>query len=231
MSKRKQGRANHESSNKDHQASDQTSMRVGAETPAEASKIETLALVPSEPANGGATCGTPADVTNAASTEESRGAQPVGAKPATATMASAGRLIPFAAGIALAAAVGAAAGPFVTASVPVLMAGGTLSEVITSVRDVRALNGNIVQMNAALVSLQAAIDNVGKNANGQFAKFGERLDRFERAQAEPAAKLAKIADAMERRTPATSTAANDTTGSVAPLARRRSWPARRATGH
>jgi hypothetical protein len=187
--------------------------------------------VPSEPANGGATCGTPADVTNAASTEESPGTQPIGAKPATATIADAGRLIPFAAAIALAAAVGAAAGPFLTASVPVLMAGGTLSQAIASVQDVRALNENIVQMNAALVSLQATIDNAGRSANGQFAKFGERLDRFERAQAEPAAKLAKIADAMERRTAAMSTAAADATGSVAPLARRRSLAARQSTGH
>jgi len=229
MRKRKQSRANHESSNKGHQAGDQTSTRVGAETPAEASKTEILALVPSESANGGAICGTPADVTNAASTEESRGAQPIGAKPATATMTDAGRLIPFAAAIALAAAVGAAAGPFLTASVPVLMAGGTISEAITSIRDVRALNENIVHMNAALVSLQAAIDNAGKNANGQFVKFGERLDRFERAQAEPAAKLAKIADAIERRTAATS-AAMDVTGSVTPL-RRRSLAARQSTAH
>jgi hypothetical protein len=88
-----------------------------------------------------------------------------------------------------------------------------------------------VQMNAALVSLQATIDNAGRSANGQFAKFGERLDRFERAQAEPAAKLAKIADAMERRTAAMSTAAADATGSVAPLARRRSLAARQSTGH
>jgi len=227
MRKRKQGQANHESSSKDHQDSHQTSTRGSAETPAEAGKIEILALVPSEPASGDATS---ADVTNAASTGESREAKPVGAKPATDTIVSAGRLIPFAAAIALAAAVGAAAGPFVTASVPVLMAGGTLSEAITNVRDVRTLNETIVHMNAALVSLQATIDNAGRNANGQFVKFGERLDRFERAQAEPAAKLAKIADAIERRTQSMTTAAMDVTGSVTPL-RRRSVVARQSTAH
>ena len=61
-----------------------------------------------------------------------------------------------------------------------------------------------------------------KSASAQLIKLGDRLDRFEKAQAEPTARLAKLAEAVdriERRTPTSvAAAAHDITGSVTALA-------------
>ena len=48
------------------------------------------------------------------------------------------------------------------------------------------------------VRAQGNLDAATRNANGQFAKIADRLDRVERAQIEPAVKLAHIADAVDR---------------------------------
>jgi hypothetical protein len=45
--------------------------------------------------------------------------------------------------------------------------------------------------------IRASIDGATRNANRQFAKLAERLDRVERAQADPA-KIGHIADAVDQ---------------------------------
>jgi hypothetical protein len=45
--------------------------------------------------------------------------------------------------------------------------------------------------------IRASIDGAARNANSQFDKLAERLDRVERAQADPA-KIAHIADAVDQ---------------------------------
>jgi hypothetical protein len=73
----------------------------------------------------------------------------------------------------------------------------------------------------AVNSPQAAgPDGAVHNANGQFARFSERLDRIERAQAESAAKIAHMAeviDRLEKKGIVASAAptAPETTGSIA----------------
>jgi hypothetical protein len=51
---------------------------------------------------------------------------------------------------------------------------------------------------AELSALKANVDGVSRTANAQFAKIADRLDHVERAQIEPAVKLAHIADAVDR---------------------------------
>jgi hypothetical protein len=137
------------------------------------------------------------------------------------------RLTPLAATIAVAAAVGAMAGSIATTGFGQIWAAAPPAPT-ASAGDARALKDSIARLNAELVALKAAIDTSGKSANSQFLKLGDRLDRFERAQVDPALKLAKLAEAVDRiehraPTPIASAAApaippHDTTGSIAALA-------------
>jgi len=66
---------------------------------------------------------------------------------------------------------------------------------------------------AELTALRESLDRVNRSANAQFAKIGQRLDSLEHAQAGPAAKLAHVADAIDR-LEKQRTAAPDVTGSI-----------------
>jgi hypothetical protein len=135
------------------------------------------------------------------------------------SLARARRLAPLAATIAVAAALGAMAGSFATGGVGVPAA----REPAAQSADARALKDQIARLHAEIAALKTSIDGSARTASAQFIKLGDRLDRFEKVQAEPAAKLAKLAEAVdriERRAPAMSVAAaaHDITGSVAALA-------------
>ena len=71
---------------------------------------------------------------------------------------------------------------------------------------------------AELSALKASLDGAARNANGQFAKIVDRLDRVERAQIEPAAKIAHMAEAIDRlekkNVMAAASAAPETTGAI-----------------
>jgi hypothetical protein len=96
-----------------------------------------------------------------------------------------------------------------------------------------ALEAAIARIDADVLALQANLDHTSKTAVTQFNKTSDRLDRIEKAQAEPNAKLAKLSDAVEklRATPAPApvvaaaapvaaapVASRDVTGSVTPPA-------------
>ena len=51
-------------------------------------------------------------------------------------------------------------------------------------------NHGTAQIAAEMNALKANIDAAARNANSQFAKIADRIDRAERAQADPAAKIA-----------------------------------------
>ena len=71
---------------------------------------------------------------------------------------------------------------------------------------------------ADVASLKANLDAVTRGANGQLAKFAERLDRLERAQPEPAAKIARLSESVDRlekkNAALAAAAALETTGSI-----------------
>jgi hypothetical protein len=114
-----------------------------------------------------------------------------------------------AASIACAAAAGAIAG---AASAPHLAhiwsAGAASSNAL-------AATGSKADM-IELSALKANIDGAARSANAALAKLGERLDHIEHGQSEPAAKIAHIAEAIDRleKKNAAASAAPETTGSI-----------------
>lgn len=121
------------------------------------------------------------------------------------------RYAPLAAGIALAAAVGALAGAGATARL--LRDSAAPATAATS-----ALQDSVTRLESELATLKAGLTAAQRSASGNFGKLAERLDRTEKAQAEPAAKLAKLTESVDkldrRLAQAGAHAAPEVTGSV-----------------
>jgi hypothetical protein len=116
-----------------------------------------------------------------------------------------------AAGVALAAAVGALAGAAATVA---LTREPPPSIVATDAT--RDLQNGVAQLGHELAALKAGIAVAQRAAGAQLGKLAERLDRAEKAQAEPAAKLARIQESIERLDKRQQAAASsDITGSIA----------------
>lgn len=75
---------------------------------------------------------------------------------------------------------------------------------------VQALNKQLAELNA----LKASLDTAHRSTGTQFAKITDRLTSLEHAQAEPAAKLTRLADAVDR-LDKHAAAAPEITGSIA----------------
>ena len=124
-----------------------------------------------------------------------------------------------AAGIALAAVLGALAGA--SATVGLMQRPAQPTAPAASADATRALQASVTQLSSELASLKTGINTAQRAASTQFGKLAERLDRVEKAQAEPAAKLAKLQESIEkidhRQQQAAVAAASsaDITGSVA----------------
>lgn len=125
---------------------------------------------------------------------------------------------PLAAGVVLAAAVGAMAGAGTTAT---LLRNGDSSTSIAATT-ARTLGDSIAQLNGELTTLKATLANGQRNASSQFGKLAERIDRSEKSQqtalADPVGKLAKLQDSIDRlekrQQQATAASDNDVTGSI-----------------
>ncbi len=129
--------------------------------------------------------------------------------------------------IALSAAAGSAVGAM--AAVTFAKPDPASSENARTI-EVNALRGVITQLSAEVSSLKATLDANAKTASSQLNKIAERVERSEKAQAEPVARVAKLSELLERiekRTAAASvppaaagptlaSAAPETTGSIAP---------------
>jgi hypothetical protein len=89
-----------------------------------------------------------------------------------------------------------------------------------------ALEATVARIDADILALKAGVEHTSKLGMSQFNKTSDRLDKLEKAQAEPAAKIAKLSEAVDklRAAPATAPApvaaapAKDVTGSVTPPA-------------
>ena len=111
---------------------------------------------------------------------------------------------PLGAAIAFAVAIGAVAGAAATS--------GLMRDTSPAVADTtRALHDSVAQLGTEIAALKASSQRT-------TGKLAERIDRTEKAQAEPAAKLAKIQESLERldRKQVAAAPASDITGSVAP---------------
>jgi hypothetical protein len=133
------------------------------------------------------------------------------------------RLGALAAVVALAAVAGALGGAVATASLGHF--GGT--DTTASVAD-HALEASVARLDADIQALKAGADHASRLGMTQFNKTSERLDKVEKAQLEPAAKLAKLSEAVEKLHAAPPVAAaaaatqlaaaKETTGSISPPA-------------
>jgi hypothetical protein len=88
-----------------------------------------------------------------------------------------------------------------------------------------ALEASIARIDADILSLKASLEYGSKLGQAQFSKTAERLDKIERAQTEPAAKLARLSEAVDRLRAApvplpspvaVAPPAKDVTGSISP---------------
>jgi hypothetical protein len=133
------------------------------------------------------------------------------------------RIAALAAVVVLATVAGALGGALATAGLG-HFAGGE-----PAVAKDSALEASVARIDADIVALKAGVERTSKMGMSQFNKTSDRLDKVEKAQAEPAAKLAKLSEAVDklRATPqaaqaavavATPVAAKDVTGSVTPPA-------------
>ena len=185
-----------------------------AETPdAETAKTETVKAEP-PPIPGKLLIMSPAD--------RAWSGDAADAAPEAASKASSGkrRISAMAAVVALATVAGAVGGALATTGFGYLMGENS------AVADSSSLESSVARIDADIVALKASVEHTSKMGMSQFNKTSDRIDKVEKAQAEPTAKLAKLSEAIDRlraqSAPATvaaaPAAARDVTGSIAPSA-------------
>ena len=104
------------------------------------------------------------------------------------------RMSAMAAVVALATVAGALGGALATAGVGKVMAGDPAS---VSAKD-STLEASVARIDADIVALKASLEHTSKTGVTQFNKTSDRLDKVEKAQAEPAAKLARLSEAVDK---------------------------------
>jgi hypothetical protein len=132
------------------------------------------------------------------------------------------RLSALAAVVALAAVAGALGGALATASL-----GHFAGDGATSAGN-HALEASVARIDADILALKAGVEHTSKLSVAQFNKTSDRLDKVEKAQAEPAAKLARLSEAVDKLRAAPPVApvpvaaapvtAKEVTGSISPPA-------------
>jgi hypothetical protein len=94
--------------------------------------------------------------------------------------------------VALATIAGAAGGAFAT------MGMMHTADAAATAPASGTLEAAIARIDAEVVALKNGLDHTSRTALTQFNKTTDRLDRIEKAQAEPSAKLAKLSEAVEK---------------------------------
>jgi hypothetical protein len=127
------------------------------------------------------------------------------------------RLSAMAAVVAIAASVGAISGALATAGMMHFA-----SPAPAQVADTSALESSVARIDADVVALKANVEHTSKTGLGQFNRTNDRLEKLEKAQAEPMAKIAKLSESVDKlratppAAPTQAAAARETTGSIAP---------------
>jgi hypothetical protein len=130
------------------------------------------------------------------------------------------RLSALAAVVALAAVAGALGGALATSGLSHFVASDT------GTANNSALEASVARIDSDILALKASIEHSSKLGISEFSKTSDRLGRVEKAQAEPAAKLAELSEAVDKLraaaafapepVAAASVAVKETTGSIAP---------------
>jgi hypothetical protein len=137
------------------------------------------------------------------------------------------RMSAMAAVVALAVVAGALGGALATAGIGHFVGGDQAAAKDSAQKD-SALEASVARIDADIVTLKASLEHTAKMGMSQFNKTSDRLDKVEKAQTEPAAKLAKLSEAVDklRAAPAAApaavaaapVAAREVTGTVSPPA-------------
>ncbi|MGD0332325.1 MAG: hypothetical protein ABSA90_03605 [Xanthobacteraceae bacterium] len=137
---------------------------------------------------------------------------------AAAASARSSRFALLAASLALAAGLGAIAGSLSASGLAHLspVAAAAPKSGVAEANALQTVKAELAELSA----LKASLDGTARSASSQFAKIVDRLDRVERAQVEPATKLAHMAEAIDRLekksvTVSAASAAPETTGAIA----------------
>jgi len=101
---------------------------------------------------------------------------------------------PLAASIALAAVIGALTAAAATSALLKDSTAATAS----SAAETSALQATVAQLNGEIAALKTGLGTAQRSATAQLGKLTERLDRAEKAQAEPGAKLARLTETVDR---------------------------------
>jgi hypothetical protein len=139
-----------------------------------------------------------------------------GGAAAVAAPARSSRFALLAASLALAAGLGAVVGSLSASGLAHFspVAAAAPKSGMAEANALQAVKAELAELSA----LKASLDGTARNANSQFAKIVDRLDRVERAQIEPAAKIAHMAEAIDRlekkNVMAAASAAPETTGAI-----------------
>jgi hypothetical protein len=124
------------------------------------------------------------------------------AQSAGGGMSGGRRVAALAAVVVLAAAAGAIGGVMATAGV------GHVAGDKATVASNRALEDSISRIDTEVAALRTSLEQVSKHSAAQIGKTSDRLDKVEKAQGEPAAKLARLSEVVEKlRTAAVATPA------------------------
>ncbi|HEY6995521.1 MAG TPA: hypothetical protein VH397_17580 [Xanthobacteraceae bacterium] len=133
--------------------------------------------------------------------------------PAEAAAPRISRFTLLAATLALAAALGGMAGALVAYGLA--RPGPAPAAARTDVDEIQALKENVLQTRVDLAALKVSIESAGRSASAQFTRIGERIDRIDRAQGEPATKLNKAIEALERLSREAAAQSKEVTGALA----------------
>jgi hypothetical protein len=162
---------------------------------AEASKLAEPNVVPKADAPKADAPGTPGKVMIMSSGDRGWSGNNAGPEPKAESsqgMFGKRRLAALAAVVALAAVAGALGGALATAGLAHFTGGDTATAAN------RALEASVARIDADMLTLKASVEHSSKMGMSQFNKTSDRLDRVERAQLEPAVKLAKLSEAVDR---------------------------------
>jgi len=113
--------------------------------------------------------------------------------------------------VALATIAGALGGALATVGIGKLMAEQPAAQ--ASAKD-GALEAAVARIDADIATLKASIDHTAKAGASQLNKTNDRLDKVEKAQAEPAAKLARLSEAVDKLRTAQASAASTAVAST-----------------
>ncbi|MCG6207870.1 hypothetical protein LPW26_24740 [Rhodopseudomonas sp. HC1] len=128
--------------------------------------------------------------------------------------------------VVLAAFAGAAGGALTNAN---LFQSGSTETATKAQTQAQALDAQVAKLQTEVAALKASVDQAAKATSAQIGKATDRLEKIEKAQAEPTQKIAKLTETVEKLRTAqaekpapapaptqVASAAQDVTGSVSP---------------